>query len=372
MALIAQMFEGEAGGPAADRRAGDVAASDVPVSDPPGSDEWLSDQRVSDQPVLDRRAELARLRLLVDTTGTAPARRTGADVAPEDDADDVVPVLPTLRQLLPGGVLRRGSVVAVEDGVRSGFSNLPHLPRRQGPPDPRGAAGRAGAPNRDAVPPYAAAPSYLALALAAGASAGGGWCGVVGLPALGIAAAAGLGADLRRMLLLDEPGERWAEAVAVLAGAVNLILVRPPGRPTAEQLRRVTARLRRTARQRGAALVVAGAWHGAHVTLRTTQSVWTGLGTGQGHLTGRRVTVVAEGRGAQGRPRTALLWLPAADGSVASAAGVLAGRADGSSDAAAVAAVVASTTATVATAAAVGRAEEDRRELAEVVRLRSA
>jgi hypothetical protein len=325
----------------------------------------------------------------------------------------VVPVLPTLRQLLPGGVLRRGSVVAVEDGARSGLSNLPYLPRHQGSPehrygrgyqgssddrwsgpgyegsrdrqfgpgyrgssddrsgpghrgspDHRSGPGRPAAPSRDAIPPYAAAPSYLALALAAGASAGGGWCGVVGLPALGIAAAAGLGADLRHMLLLDEPGDRWAEAVAVLAGAVDLILVRPPGRPTAEQLRRITARLRKTARQRGAALVVAGAWHGAHVTLRTTQSVWTGLGTGQGHLTGRRVTVVAEGRGAQGRPRTALLWLPAADGSVASAAGTLAGRGDGRSTAGAAAAGAA--------VAAIDRGGEERRELAEVVRLRSA
>ncbi|MFD0634231.1 hypothetical protein ACFQ9X_24450 [Catenulispora yoronensis] len=77
------------------------------------------------------------------------------------------------------------------------------------------------------------APSYLALALAAGASAGGAWCGVVGLPGFGIAAASGMGADLGRFLMVDEPGERWAEAVNVLAGAVDVVLVRPPRRPVA-------------------------------------------------------------------------------------------------------------------------------------------
>src|SRR5690349_16808264 len=92
-----------------------------------------------------------------------------------------------------------------------------------GPPWARHPAGRT-------WPGRSGTPSYLAVALSAGASAGGAWCAAVGLPALGVAAVAGLGADLRHLLLLDDPGERWAEAVAVLAGAVDLILVRPPGR----------------------------------------------------------------------------------------------------------------------------------------------
>ncbi|ACU74101.1 conserved hypothetical protein [Catenulispora acidiphila DSM 44928] len=191
-------------------------------------------------------------------------------------------MLAALRTLVPGGALRRGGVLAVGDRVR----------------------------------PCGDAPSYLALALAAGASAGGAWCGVVGLPAFGIAAASGMGADLGRFLMLDEPGERWAEAVGVLAGAVDLVLVRPPRRPGGEQVRRIGARLRRTARQRGAVLVVAGDWPGADLRLRLTETAWSGLGDGTGHLAGRRVTIAADGRGAAGRERTALLWLPAADGAV--------------------------------------------------------
>ena len=198
-----------------------------------------------------------------------------------------VPALAALRGLLPGGVLRRGGVVAVQERVRS----------------------------------WGEAPSYLALALAAGASAGGAWCGVVGLPSFGIAAAAGMGADLGRFLMVHEPGDRWAEAVGVLAGAVDLVLVRPPRLPSGEHVRRVGARIRRTARQRGAALVVAGEWPGADLRLRLTGAVWSGLGAGTGHLAGRRVTIAAGGRGSAGRERTAELWLPAADGAVRERAG---------------------------------------------------
>src|SRR2546423_2798988 len=96
------------------------------------------------------RADVARLRALL---GGSTARVEAAIGAGAAD----VPVLPALREVLPGGVLRRGGAVAVQDRVRA----------------------------------WGEAPSYLALALAAGASAGGAWCGVVGLPAFGIAAAAG-------------------------------------------------------------------------------------------------------------------------------------------------------------------------------------
>jgi hypothetical protein len=233
----------------------------------------------------DRAAAVARLRVLVggDVSGAGPepGRTAATDNAEGAGAADV-PVLPALRTLVPSGALRRGGVLAVGDRVR----------------------------------PWGDAPSYLALALAAGASAGGGWCGVVGLPAFGIAAASGMGADLGRFLMVDEPGERWAEAVAVLAGAVDLVLVRPPRRPVGEQVRRIGARIRRTARQRGAALVVAGEWPGADLRLRMTHAAWSGLGDGTGHLTGRQATITADGRGSAGRERTARLWLPAADGAV--------------------------------------------------------
>lgn len=189
-----------------------------------------------------------------------------------------IPVLPALSGLLPDG-LPRGQVVMV-----------------------------------DAI-------GALPVALVAGAvpardpATADRWCGVVGVPEYGALAAADMGADLDRLLLIDEPGERWAEVVATLLPAAEVVLVRLPARPPAGLIRRLTA----LARQHGAVLVVAGAWEGARLRLQVTASLWTGLGDGHGHLRARRVKVVAEGRGAGGRPRSAWLWLPGPDGSVAAA-----------------------------------------------------
>lgn len=226
----------------------------------------------------DRAAEIERLRTMLADNGTAPEvrRRSPAE-------GGAVPVPECLRPLLPGGVLKRGTVVAVPPRLAS--------------------AGIASA-------------GYVELALLAGATAGGAWSAAIGHPSFGIAAAAGLGADLSKILLLDEPGERWADAVAILADAVDLILLHPPHRPTGEQLRRITNRIRETARQRGTVLLVTGAWEGAHLNLHLRNPRWFGLGDGTGNLTGRRVTVASDGRAAHGRHREVDLWLPAADGTM--------------------------------------------------------
>jgi hypothetical protein len=193
------------------------------------------------------------------TASLAPApERPG--VQPE-----LLPVLPALHGVMPG--LRRGQVVSV-DGVGA-----------------------------------------LPLALAAGVSAGGGWCAAVGMPDLGVLAAVAMGVDSQRLLLVDEPGERWPEIVATMLGAVDLVLLRPPVSPSAVQVRRLTAH----ARRHGAVLVVTGPWEGAQVRLRVASSLWTGLTDGHGHLRGRRVQIVAEGKGP---PRRAWLWLPGPDGTV--------------------------------------------------------
>lgn len=193
--------------------------------------------------------------------------RTSSPLAVPAD-ESLLPVLPALQPVLPG--LRRGQVVEVEG---------------------------AGA---------------LALALLAGASAAGSWCAVVGWPSCGVLAASGMGCDLERMLLVDEPGERWADVVATLLEAVDIVLVRPPGRPPPGLVRRLTA----ISRKAGSVLIVAGSWEGAVARLRVDSSLWTGVEQGHGHLRGRRVKVVAEGRG---RPRAAWLWLTRSSGEVAPA-----------------------------------------------------
>lgn len=214
--------------------------------------------------------------MLADS-GTAPERRS------QDELGTGVPVLEHLRPLIPAGQLERGTIVTVADRT---------------PP-----AGQT-------------ASTYLALAMLAGATASGHYCAVVGFPDLGIAAADALGADLGKILLIDNPGERWAEVVSVLALAVDMILLRPPAAPTAEHLRRIGSRIRVTPRQPGTILVVAGPWAGAHLRLATDSVEWTGIGRGSGHLAARRVTIAAQGRGTAGRQRTMRVLLPAPDGSL--------------------------------------------------------
>jgi hypothetical protein len=184
----------------------------------------------------------------------------------------LLPVLPALRPLLPHQGLRRGTTVAVA----------------------RSAA--------------------LALALVAGASAAGSWVAAVGLPDLGIVAAAETGIALERLALVPVPGARaWPTVVAAFLDAVDVVLVRSPAGLPAAPARRLAAR----ARERGAVLVPLGAWsEPADLRLAVTSSDWHGLGQGHGSLRARRVEVVASGRGAAARERRALLWLPSPDGTI--------------------------------------------------------
>ncbi len=187
--------------------------------------------------------------------------------------EGVLPVLPALRDLLPDGGLRRGSVVA---------------------------AGGWG---------------LLCLALIAAASADGAWCAVAGLPQFGVRAAADAGVDPDRLLLVAAPGPGWAQVVASLLDGCEIVLLRPPERPAAGLRRRIEA----AARRHGGILVVAGDWDGAAARLRVTRREWAGIGSGHGRLRARRAQVVADGRGAWSRPRSRWLWLPGPDGSVTTA-----------------------------------------------------
>jgi hypothetical protein len=198
--------------------------------------------------------------------------------------EQTLPVAEPLRALLPDGALARGSAVAAR-GVGA---------------------------------------TSLTLNLVAAASLAGSWVVVVGLPELGLAAAAEAGIDLRRLALVaaPEPG-RWAAVVAALVGGVDLVVVdgRAPLTPT--EGRRLGSRLR----ERGSVLVAVTPGPGAHarrpgawpadVTLTVRAGAWEGLGDGHGHLRRRRVEVEADGRGRAARSRRAELWLPSAAGPVA-------------------------------------------------------
>lgn len=214
-----------------------------------------------------------------------------------------VPVPSALRKVIPGGGLRPGTVTVVTGST--------------------------------------------ALALALTAGLGERWCAVVGLPEANIAAAAAMGLDPARVLLVDTPARRWADVVAVLTAGCALVLTRPPDPPGPRSRRRLTAlarrngcalvvtdatparggdhgappRGRRSEQGRGDAAPVGGGaadnpWPGANLRLAVQASHWSGLGEGTGHLRGRRALVVCHGRGAAGNGRRAWLWLPGPDGSV--------------------------------------------------------
>lgn len=148
----------------------------------------------------------------------------------------------------------------------------------------------------------------LALALLAGSSRAGAWCGILGLPHLGTEAAAGLGIELDRLVLVPEPGSRWLTVASAMADVLGVV-VAAPSLVTPAEASRLAARLR----QRESTLIVLGPWPQADAVLHTTANIWAGLGHGHGHLTGRRLEVETTPRGGRARSRTITLLASGAD-----------------------------------------------------------
>jgi len=143
----------------------------------------------------------------------------------------------------------------------------------------------------------------LAMALMAGPSQAGAWCGVVGVPTFGTEAAKAAGIDLERLALAPYPGDQWLPVTAALADVLTVVLVRPPLPPSDGSVARLMARLR----ERGTTLLVLGQWPGAEARLRVRRSQWGGLGDGHGHLTSRELVVEVAGR--VGTPRERMVTL---------------------------------------------------------------
>lgn len=191
----------------------------------------------------------------------------------------VLDVSGPLASLLPGGVLPRGITVGVSGVATS-----------------------------------------LALALTASVAKGDSWVAVVGMGALGLAAAEESGLALERLLLVDSvPAGQWASVVAALVEAVQVVLVAPPvAAVPAGQARRMAARMR----EQGAVLIQV-AWpertwpQRPELSLQARPLAWSGIGAGHGHLRARQVEIVVSGRHGADRPRTARFWLPDEHGRLA-------------------------------------------------------
>ncbi|QIZ98826.1 hypothetical protein [Leifsonia sp. PS1209] len=157
----------------------------------------------------------------------------------------------------------------------------------------------------------------LVMAMLAGPSASGAWCGVVGMPDFGAEAAGRFGIDLDRLVLVPHPGEQWLTVTAAVVDVLSVVVVAPTSRARDGDIARLNARLR----QREATLIVVGDWPQVEATLTVSRSGWDGLGGGTGYLSSRRVTVESAPRGGSGQLRRAELWLPALDESFRSASG---------------------------------------------------
>ena len=172
------------------------------------------------------------------------------------DGPAVLPVATPLAAALPRGGLARGSVVSV---LGQGATTL----------------------------------LYTLLAGPAGC-----WSALIGMPGLGLAAAAELGVDLNRVALIPDPGADALQVVSILIDGVDLVAVALPSsaRPAPSRQRVIGGRLR----QRGSVLLVLGPWPGADLVLTARGMGWHGLGRGHGRLRDRELAVHVGGRRSAG------------------------------------------------------------------------
>ncbi|WP_345464012.1 hypothetical protein [Nocardioides marinquilinus] len=156
---------------------------------------------------------------------------------------------------------------------------------------------------------YGVDSASLALALAAGASRAGEWVGFAGWPDLGVEAAAAMGVELSRTVVVPEPGEHWLEVVAALVDVLRVVVLRPPSGVDARAAGVVDARLR----SRSSVLVVWGEWPRCEARLSLEQPRWSGLGgaddlsAGHGRLRSREGRLAVR-RGTTPTVRTDVRW----------------------------------------------------------------
>ena len=167
--------------------------------------------------------------------------------------DRGLPTPPSLRPLFPGGALRKGAPVAVQGSLQ------------------------------------------LSLALLSSASESGAWCGVIGVPHLGIGAAAQTGLALERLVLVPKPGKHALAIAGMLSEVLTVLVLNPERPPSSGEAERLNARLR----DNGTALVVTNAWPRSDTALRVMASRWSGLGTGNGLLCTHELSVQSTDRRGQ-------------------------------------------------------------------------
>lgn len=178
-----------------------------------------------------------------------------------------------------------------------------------------------------------------ALGLAAGATQSGSWAAFVGLPSVGLLAAATIGVSLERAVFLDRldrpsrvdgsttttenvgadgaRGDAGAALSALVDGFDLVVLSRRLLGALSPSLAR---RLQSRAQSKGSILVVIGEPQSVSTDLRLTARAvhWEGVGDGHGHLRRRLVSIEMDGRRCP-RRRDHVVWLPDAVGGLSPA-----------------------------------------------------
>lgn len=151
-----------------------------------------------------------------------------------------------------------------------------------------------------------------ALAVVAAPTQVGSWAGVVGLPSVGVAAAAELGVVLSRTVFVAGASSASSDTAAVISALVDGVEVLVLSRQVVASVSGgVMHKLHTRLQSRGGVLVLVGDPGSvvADVRLATTATMWEGVGAGHGHLQRRRVSIELEAR-RRGRPTRADVWLP--------------------------------------------------------------
>ncbi|WNM23211.1 hypothetical protein [Demequina capsici] len=132
----------------------------------------------------------------------------------------------------------------------------------------------------------------LLLALAGQASRQGAWSAAVGMPSVGVVAAARRGMDLSRLALVPEPGMQAAAVIGLCLEGVDVVMAGERLVLSESDRRRLASRTR----EQDALMLSVGPWPGAELSLSVERVRWSGLGAGDGRLRGREATVAVSGR----------------------------------------------------------------------------
>ena len=128
----------------------------------------------------------------------------------------------------------------------------------------------------------------LLWSLIAQATTEGTWCAVVGIPDAGLAAAAELGVNVDRLVLVPYPDTQWLSVVGALIDVVGIVALGAVAAPSDRMLSTLTGRLR----ERDATLLVREAWPRCESRIEVHHQ-WTGVAEGSGLLNEHVVRIQA-------------------------------------------------------------------------------